>query len=178
MAVEILTEVPQSIESGDTTRIALGYSDFPATAWTAALLLNIPGSAPLSITGTTYQTSSFLFVITAANSAALAAGFYDWSVRVTAITGGDVSTADYGLIEVRPNFGATVAKSSAQLQLDAAQTALTTLLGSPYSSVSFNGQSFSKDNQSSLIDIISRLQAIVLAERGRPIERCIRPVFV
>lgn len=175
MALTSLTEMPQSFESGDTVRVTLGYSEYPATLWTAALKLNLPGTTPTSVNGTASGTN-FIFVLSAVTTAAMAAGVYDYAVRVTETSSGEITTAEEGFVVVEPNVGALIAKSTAQLQLEAAYTAFSTLVANPFTSVSFNGQSFSKDNQGSLLDLISRLEAKVASERN-PGTRCIRPVF-
>lgn len=168
MAVPIIYQMPAVIESGDTVRVQIGFPNFPASSCTAALKLNIPGTAPTSIAGSAASNGTdFLFVISAAVTAALSAGFYDYVFRVTETSSGEVSTGGTGGITVLPNLGGTITKSLAEQQLDAANTALLSLVSKANSSVSFNGQSFTKENQLALMDIIARLRTIVNAERAQ-----------
>ncbi len=166
MAVPIIYQMPAVIESGDTVRVQIGFPNFPASSCTAAIKLNLPGTAPTSIAGSAASNGTdFLFVISAATTATLAAGFYDYVFRVTETSSGEVSTGATGGVTVLPNLGGTVTKSTAEQQLDAANTALLALVSLKESTVSFSGQSFTKENQLALMDIIARLKTIVNAER-------------
>ena len=166
MASPILTAFPQSLAAGDTARIQLSYGDYPATAWTAALKLNKVGLPALSIAGTASGTS-FIFVILDSLTETLPAGDYTWAVRVGEAASGDTRTAQAGRFILTPNYGGIIAKSAAQLQLDAANTAFATVVANPESSCNFNGQTFTTANSYQLLDIISRLEAKVAQEQAR-----------
>lgn len=183
MAVQTLKQMPDVIECGDTMRVQLGFGTYPASSYTAALKFNIAGTAPTSIAGTAAGTD-FVFVLSAATSAAMAAGTYDYAIRVTETATSETATALTGTIVFLPNLGATLTKSVTEQQYDAANTALLSLLANKNSSVSFNGQSFTKENQSSLVSIISQLKQRLDAERaqqaglrGQPKTRSIAPYF-
>jgi len=183
MAVQTLQQMPDVVECGDTLRVQLGFGSYPATSYTAPLKFNIAGTAPTSVTGTA-SGSDFVFVLSAATSAAMAAGTYDYAIRVTETASSETATAQTGTIIFLPNLGATLTKSTVEQQYDAANTALLSLLANKNSSVSFNGQSFTKENQMSLVDIISRLKARLDAERaqqaglrGQAKTRSIAPLF-
>jgi hypothetical protein len=162
----------------------LGWGDYPATGWTLTLKLNQPNGTAVSIAGTA-SGNNFNIVITAAVSAAMAVGAWIAVARVTETATGDVADAQQWDFTVLPNAATTIAKSAAQQQLDAANTALLSLIANPYSNTSVNGQSFSKENQWQLVDLIARLEAKVAAEnaaaaqlRGDSVSRSIRPYFV
>ena len=183
MALAPLTIFPQSITSGDTTRLLLNFSLCPATTFTSVLVLNRAGVAPVTSTGTA-SGSSFAFVITATQSAAMTAGQWTYAARCTEIASGDVTSGADGDFTVLANYATTITASATQLQLDAANTALLTLLANPEVSVSFNGQSFTKENQAVLLNTIRNLEAKLAAEkaaaaglRGDAPTRSIRPYF-
>lgn len=183
MAVQTLQQMPAAVECGDTLRVQLGFGSYPASSYTAALKFNIPGTAPTSVTGSASGTD-FVFVLSATTSAAMSAGTYDYAIRVTEIATSETATAQTGTIIFLPNLGATLTKSTTEQQYDAANTALLSLLGNKNSSVSFNGQSFTKENQMSLVEIVSRLKSRLEAERaqqaglrGQPKTRSIAPYF-
>lgn len=174
---------PSAFTAGETVRLQLTFGDYPASrGWSAALKLNKAGETVVSVAGSATG-DGFLFVITAAVSALMAAGQWTWAARVT--DGTDVKTAQAGDFTLLPDYSATIAKSTTQLQLEAANTAFSTLIADPLASVSFNGQSFAYSNRMELFDIIERLQAKVNQEnsaaaglRGDPPTRSIRPYFV
>jgi hypothetical protein len=184
MAVAPLSYFPQSITSGDTTLLLLNLPNCPASGGTATLILNKTGSAPITCTGSA-SGDNFAFTITAAQSTTMAAGAWTWTARYTESGTGYVYSGGDGDFTVLANPASTLTKSSTEQQLDAANTALLTLLANPDQSVSFNGQSFTKENQNALLDIVYRLESKLAAERnaaaglrGDPVTRSIRPYFV
>jgi len=184
MAVAALNSFPSTHEAGDTLRVEVGYSDFPATLWTAELKIATTGTRPTSVTGTASGTK-FIFLLTAQQSAVMTAGVHGYSVKVTETASGEIQTAETGIIRFLANLGASLTLTTAGTQLAAANAALTILLAQPNSNVSFNGQNFTKENQSALLDIISRLETKVASEqstedgyRGVSRSRMIRPRFV
>ena len=184
MALLPLTYFPQSLTSGDTVRLLLSFPLCPATAFSSVLVLNRPGVAPITSTGTA-SGSAFAFTITATQSATMAAGAWTWAARCTDTASGDVTSGGDGDFTVLANYATTITASATQLQLDAANTALLTLLANPEVSVSFNGQSFTKENQAQLLNTIRNLEAKLAAEkaaaaglRGDAPTRSIRPLFV
>lgn len=184
MASPIFYRFPQSLVAGDTARIQLTFGDFPSNLWAASLKINKVGSPALSVSGSA-TSNGFLFVVQDTLTENLAPGNYTWGVRVTEAASGDSRTADGGSFVLLANYAGIIQKSTAQLQLDAANTAFATVVANPESSVSFNGQNFTTANSYQLLDIISRLEAKVKAElaeasgfAGDPPTRSIRPFFV
>ena len=184
MSIRVLSCFPPVITAGDTLKLQLSFGDYPATDWTALLKLNQPGNAVVSISGTASD-RDFLFTVTSVITEQMVKGQWTWAVRVTETSSNEVTTAQAGDFVVLANYAGTVAKSAAQLQLDAANTAFAKLIASPRQSVSFNGQNFNYANKSELLGIIDRLQAKVDREnaeaaglRGDGPTRSIRPYFV
>lgn len=185
MPAPVLTRFPASITAGDTTRLQLSFADFPASAgWTGQLILNQIGSDPVVIDGTP-SGDNFGFVITAEDSTRLTAGPCSWAARLTQSSSGDVDTGQGGAFTVLPNYAASIAKSTTQLQLDSANAAFSELCDNPTISVQASGQNFTKANLSELLNMIQRLEAKVKLEqaaaaglRGDAPTRSIRPYFV
>lgn len=184
MALTALTYFPAAITSGDTTRLTLSFPDCPATTFTATLVLNTPGTAPITCAGSA-NGDAFNFTITAAQSATMAAGRWTWAARCTETASGDVTSGGDGDFTVLANYATTITKSDAQQQLDAANTAFLSLVANPDSTVSFNGHSFSAASKDELLNIIERLRGLVAREqaaaaglRGDAPTRSIRPYFV
>lgn len=183
MAVPTITQMPAVIESGDTLRVKLSFGDYPATTYTAALKFNIPGSAPTSVTGTASGTE-FVFTLSAAASGAMAAGLYDYAVRVTEIATNETATAQTGTIQVLPNLAGTVTKTPAEQALAAAELKLVELMSLTISESDFNGQRAKMVEREETLKIIERLKSKVAAERdaqaglrGQGKCRSIRPYF-
>lgn len=146
------------------------------------MILNQIGSAAISVSGAA-SGDNFIFTIPSTITAAMGTGQWTYGARVT--LSGQVATAQAGDFTLLANYATTVEPSYAQQQLDAANAAFVLLVANTQSSVSFNGQSFSQASSGELLDIISRLKAMVAAEqaqlaglRGDAPTRSIRPYFV
>ena len=184
MALLPLSYFPQSITSGDTTRLLLSLPLCPAPTFTSILILNRAGTAPITCTGSA-SGDNHAFTITAAQSTTMAAGAWTWVARCTETASGDVTNGGAGDFTILANPATTLTKSATQQQLDAANTALLTLLANPDASTSFNGQSFTKENQHVLLGVIRNLESKLASEnnaaaglRGDPVTRSIRPYFL
>ena len=183
MALPVVTVFPQSITSGDTTRLQLNLRKCPASSYTATLILNQAGVAAVTCTGTA-SGDNFLFTITAAQSGAMAVGAWTWQARATETASGDVTTADAGDFTVLANPASTLTKSNAQQQLDAANAALLLLAGNPDAETDFNGQKIRSVDIPQMIAVVRNLKALVAEEkndaaglRGDAKTRSIRPYF-
>lgn len=181
MAIPTLTGLPDSFESGDTILFSESFGEYPAGTWQATIYFSVNGAAPTSVAATADGTNH-LFTLSAAFTAALTAGINNFAIRVT--SSGENATPKSGEVYVLPNLAAAQTQSTAALQLAAANTAFSSLLSGTNSSVSFNGQSFTKKDQKQLWEIIQRLKAVVQAEkneqaalRGDSMSRSIRPFF-
>lgn len=184
MAIPVQTVFPQSITSGDTTRLQLSLPDAPATTYSAVLILNQAGSAAVNCTGSA-SGENFLFTITASQSATMLPGAWTWQARATQTSSGDVSTILAGDFTVLANPASTLSKTTAQQQLDAANAALLLLAGNPDAETNFNGQMIRSVDIPKMIEVVRNLKALVAAElndaaglRGDAPTRSIRPYFV
>jgi len=183
MALPLLTIFPQSITSGDTTRLQLSLRECPASTYTATLILNQAGVAAVTCAGTA-SGDNFLFTITAAQSSAMLVGAWTWQARATQTSSGDVTTGAAGDFIVLANPASTLTKSNAQQQLDAANAALLLLAGNPDAVTNFNGQSITSVDIPKMIAVVRNLKALVAEEkneasglRGDAPSRSIRPYF-
>src|SRR5690242_6106851 len=183
MSVPVINGMPDAFESGDTVVFTEGFGDFPPASWSATVYLSLNGTAAINATATE-SGSTYTFTLTAANTATLAPGSYDFAIYCLETATNQRKFAKGGTVQVLPNLAASQTASDAAQQLSAANTTLTTLLAKKNGSVSFNGQSFTMQNIDSLYRIIARLEAKVKAERderaalrGEAPTRAIRPYF-
>jgi hypothetical protein len=181
MAIPTLNYLPDSFEAGDTILFSENFGDYPAGTWTAKVYFSLNGAPPTNATATASGTG-FLFTLSSIFTAALSPGGNLYAIKVT--SGSEQVTVKTGIVNILPNLTAAQTPSDAATQLAAANTALATLVASPDSSVSFNGQSYTEKNQMELFRIIQRLKAVVQAERdeqaalrGDSLPRCMRPYF-
>jgi hypothetical protein len=94
------TSEPESFIAGDTVAWTRSFPEYSAAdGW--ALTYYLRGPSTLDVTAQA-SGSGFAATITAANSAALGAGTYEWIARVS--KAGEVYTAARGSFAVRPNL--------------------------------------------------------------------------
>jgi hypothetical protein len=141
MAVETLAGIPCHFESGNYVAFTEVFSDFPASSWNATLCLSQNGTAKSPIAATE-DGNTFIFTITAAVSATILAGTYDFAIYVT--SGLERTTAKTGLIEVLPNLAVSQTAEFEEAQVALLKGALAALNATDKQSVSFNGQSFTR----------------------------------
>lgn len=117
-----LTE-PSEIRSGDTIKWRREdlTGDYPASdGWSLEYHL-VNTSGQIDIIAAAYQTDAFLITITAADSAAFAAGTYKWTSKV--INGAEKYSDRLGTIEILPDLEAADSgldtRSSTKVALDA-----------------------------------------------------------
>lgn len=131
MAQTIPTVEPASIVAGDTVTWQITLADYPAAAgWVLSYVL-INAAGKIGITASA-SGDDHLISVSAATSAAYAAGDYTWQSSVA--LGSDRYTIARGTIKVRPNLAAQVAgfeaRSTARKALDDLRAALVTWLAS------------------------------------------------
>ena len=139
-----LTEFPTSLVSGTTAVVERTYSDFPTTGgWT--LTLHVAGKSRLTPLAATTSGSLYLFTLTAALTAALLKGEYQWEVRAT--KAGEAYTAESGVLTIIPNIAAAEAgelQSYAEATLAIVEAALSGRLTADMESYSIAGRSVTK----------------------------------
>lgn len=166
-SVAVQSGVPFSIDSGETVRFLVSDADYSALLWTAAFVLNNGVDAPVSTPGVPNGTG-FDIVLTAAVTAALKPVQYQWALVYTAISPvTEKAIGETGAIEVLPNPSVQATPTFAQAQVTLLETVIASFGGNAFTSVSFNGQSFSRDNLTTYRSDLIFWQARVIAEQRR-----------
>lgn len=166
MALQTLTAIPASIEQGNDYSLSLAYADYPTATWTgAALILAQPGGnvQPARFTATV-ASSRFTFNLDNITTAAISPGIWQYAVYVTDASS-NRNCAESGTIAVLDNLEVQAAPSPAARMLAAIEAAIEKLSGSSFSTVSFNGQSYTRSSIGMLQDKRVQLQAEVWREQ-------------
>lgn len=169
MAVTTQSAPPVHFYAGETVRFTVSETDHPATAWTLSFALRGVQSS-LAVAGVV-SGSDFTVTLTAAQTTALKPGIYSAAAIFTETATTEVESTRYGLITVGPNI-ADSTTGPRRTAYEAARTKLEALSVNPYSSVSFNGQSFSAQNISEFQQLVDRLHIDALSE---DVERGLAP---
>lgn len=128
------------------------------------LVIRVP-IQPLVIDATVDADDNFVCVLTADASAQLPSGTWEL-VEVLTNTGTSERNSDrLGQLTVQPNPLVPDAPSWAQAALLAAEAAIMKIAQSPNATVSVNGQSYTKQNLDSLINLRNYLANIVATQR-------------
>lgn len=137
--------IPFEINAGDTTIFTEQFTCYSPDEWTMALWLYLlGGAAPISTAATTSGTS-FLVTLTAAATASLPEGQYEYTEQVTNIaTPTLVYTAKQGVVQVLPNYMIAQTPTFAQQQVTNLQTVLAEFNRTSRRSVNFAGQEFER----------------------------------
>lgn len=154
--------VPCSIAAGSTLLFTETLIGYPATLYMLAFILNRDGVLTDNIAASA-SGDDFVITQTAEVTGLWYPGRYNWSEVVTKISDSNVKQLCLGQISITPNFAATAPKSSTQLQLDAINAAILSLL-SGAKAATFNGQSVTQRDMKEMFDARDRLQAQVDAE--------------
>lgn len=121
----ILTAAPDYFFAGDTVKWQISLQDYPASSGWVLKYRLINASGKIDVTAAA-SGSDHLITITAAASAAYAAGKYTWQAFVE--KSGERYTVGSGAIEIKRNLAAESAgydtRTSAKKALDAINTAL------------------------------------------------------
>lgn len=167
MAVTTHDCVPLTIQGGDRVQFRVAPGAFSSASWTGTFYLSRNGTAVANAVATADGTG-YLVTLTAAATAALTPGAYDYIFRVVATSPAtDIETIEQGTLEVLPNLAATQSASTAQALLTALETAMATVVADSSASVSFNGQSFTQKDLGTLERLRTSLQAEVIREKNR-----------
>lgn len=104
MTISIPTNEPSAVRAGDTWQWTRSFSDYPATLWTLKYRFKHATSAGFEVVATASGTDHSV-TVTAAVSAALAAGLYTWIAWVEDIATGLVKhTLDTGSLTLDPDY--------------------------------------------------------------------------
>lgn len=166
MAVETLTEFPQSFVAGDTVRVTISDSDCPSTLWTLKVLLqSATESKSFAAAAVGGSSTAYTLLIPAVNSAKITAGFYIVSFIYTETATSERKTGECNLsVTVYANPELTPSKSVARQTLEAMESAFLKLAGGSNAQVNFNGHSYTKKNLKDFQDAIERQRAVVNTE--------------
>lgn len=166
MALTTLTAIPSTIEQGNDYSISLAYAELPTATWTSAVLvLARPGSGVQPIQfNATVSSSRYNFSLTHLVTASIAPAIWQYSVYVFDADSNRVC-AESGTIGVLDNLMVVQEQTPAARMLAALEAAIEKLSGSSFSTVSFNGQSYTRSSIGMLQDKRVQLQAEVLREQ-------------
>ena len=176
----MLSAIPQTFRAGDSWQWSAAYSEYPAgEGW--VLTTSFRGSSSLDVVGAAdgdgWENSA-----AATATALIAPGRYSWISRVA--LDDKVFTVASGVIEILPDLAAVEEshdpRSTAEIQLDAAESSLSALLTKRHASVSFGDQSFTLQDIEKLKRVRDELRTQVALEKaaanGRP-RRTIKVTF-
>lgn len=143
MAVSTLAGTPSTIESGNTVLFTESFADYAVGTWTDSFVLSFNGGTPVATAATT---SGLLFLVTlsAAVTAALTPGIYDYAHYVTSAS--ERTTAKTGTIQILPNLAVAQTPSFASAQVTLLKVVVAAFNTTDKITVSFNGQSFTRAN--------------------------------
>lgn len=101
------SQIPDAFAAGTTVTYTRAYADYPANAgWGATLYL--AGASLFSVAGSA-SGASFVYTLTAAQTALLTAGNYQW--REVVSKGTEKYIADSGVVQIEPDITAATAGS-------------------------------------------------------------------
>lgn len=164
MAATVLSSIPCSIESGNTTVITMGLGAYTPTLWpTANMYLSLNAGTPVTVAATT-SGNNYTFTLTATASAAMAIGSYDYAIYVIDASS-NRETAQTGKIQITPNLAVAGTPSTAQAMVTQLEATLLTLATTGAQSASFNGQSWSKFQIGELQTMLRDWKSRVAKER-------------
>lgn len=161
-----LSGIPHSFTAGDTVIFTEPGGQYPSNLWTMTLWLSLIGGTgiPTSVVATA-SGLDYLITISAAASAAIAAGSYRYTEIVT---GGSSEsyTVKEGTLSVLPNFATAQAPSLAQQQVTKIQASIAKLNSQLSTSRNFNGQSSTDRDLKQFQEQLTFWQAQVIKEQA------------
>jgi hypothetical protein len=156
VSTDRLTALPDGIYAGDTVAVTLSVSDYEAPTWSLSWAL--AGPSVLTKASTANGTGHDLD-LTAVETAALAAGLYQWRLRATA--GAVVRTIATGVLTVTADLGTLSDGDATPWEV----TALAALEASIAGSIDQNMADFMIDGRRVMeIPLAERLKLIPLFE--------------
>lgn len=162
----MLSAIPATLRAGDTWQWTTACADYSsADGW--KLTTSFRGASSLDVEGDA-DAGGWESTAAAEDTAELTPGRYAWIERIS--KDGAVFTVGSGALEILPDLGATEAghdaRSDAEKQLAAAETALTSLLSKQHASVSFGDQSYTLQDIEKLMRVRDALKVRVEAEKA------------
>lgn len=166
-AFDTLTAIPSSITAGEAVSWEETLSDYPGASY--AVAYKFAGQTPqdgfvqFSITGTESETAKYTFT----TATDLKPGSYNWEKQVTKAAGSVMRVIERGQLVVAANLATAPTTTTAATMVAAIKTALATLATSTTQSVNFNGQEFTRRDQSKLQLQLVYWESRVLFEQQR-----------
>ena len=161
MSLAVTVGVPSNFEAGNTVKFSEALQLFPASVWSMQFVLSRAGQSPVAIAAET-DGDNFLVTLSAEQSAAIAAGVWNWAEYVSA--GAERATANSGTITVGQNLAVTAPVTVAAAMLAGLESAILKLTSGTDKSVNFNGQQFEKKDLNELLKSRTLLKAEVYRE--------------
>ncbi len=158
----IVSTLISSLVAGDTLKLTVGMTDYPATdGWSMKLCLTRDGTALLAVDGVPNGVD-FDITISAAASASLAPGRAE--VFLVFTKDSERYTVSHGSLAIVPNPLVTMTPTSTMSALAACNATIALIVAQPEATANFNGQSYTLQNIRDLYEIRNALAAAVAAE--------------
>ena len=165
MSLTATSGIPRSITAGNTLRLTVSNSSYPASLFTLALILSLDGTVLGNIAGTAIG-NDFTIEATHRITGAWTPGRYNYVCYYTEISSGERAQGESGMMIVMPNFAVSQPETINQANLRLARATYQLVLeAGPDSSVQFNGQSYTRQNMLELSRLINELERKVQAEQ-------------
>lgn len=159
--------IPQTLTAGDRWTWTDSLVDYPATLWTLTYYFRGPTSLAAAV-GVASGTDHVL-TITAALTADLKPGFYDWQARAALIaTPTTIETVDIGRLTVEPNLAnaAIEHRSFWRQVLDQLEPVILGRASTDQLSMSIAGRSLQRMTWDELLSVYDRAKLTVASEMG------------
>lgn len=167
MSVASKASLPSVITAGDTIIFSVGPdARYPNTGWTLKFILSRDGQL-LKSWDAASATDGLGFVVTlpASDTAQIVPGRANPAFVFTETDSSQRETISWSdTITILPDPTQILPDSDNRKALKAANAAIAQIAAAPYSSVSFNGQSYSIQNLKDLLALRDRLAVVVAAE--------------
>jgi len=175
----VLSALPASFTAGDTITLQIAsVSAYPSDSFYLKFILR--GSSSKIDKSATAGASFWTITLSAAETAALAAGNYAWATKAVATDGTTTQFAN-GATVILPDLFVDQPISAQAKIVAALQAAITKLANKTATNVSVNGKSYSLLDIEKLYSLLRRAQADLSTEQataiGKPRSHVIRPSF-
>jgi hypothetical protein len=164
---DVAASIPSCMTAGEFASWSEALPDYPVASYAVAYQFGsqtpLDGFQQFTVTGTESATALYTFTMPAAPKP----GEYRWEKKITRSSDSVYSIVESGVLVIMPNLATAQTTTHAAAQVALLETAIATLNASPNSSVSFNGQSFTRVGIESLKEQLVFWKAEVLSERRK-----------
>lgn len=164
MSIQVQKDIPKTLIAGDAVSFKVTDADYSAPTWTSKVVFK-EWSGGIKIFDGTASSADHLFSLTNAQTGAMLAG--QNLVCLQFSDGTNRASTDWAEVEVLPDPALAQSPSFAQSQVTLLQTVITTLQGSKFQTVNFNGQSFTQNNLLEYQKQLTYWEARLIQERKR-----------